>query len=420
MPSPEYMIMYTSLFTPELLLDLGITPFLQTDSKGREFFYVQVDRTLPGFRQAGLHAHQRVVQLLENHGCYQTQPCLFTHVTDDIHFCLVVDDYGVKYTHIDQFHRLIAVLSKLHHVKASPIATTFLGFTIRHDRLNRLIILSMPNYIPNMLLRFRPNGVRPAKSPSIYAPPTYGSTAPQAATLDSSDPATALQIKEIQEVVGSLLYYARALDSTMLPAVQDISSRQSVPTQDVVAAVDRLLGYCFSHPDHELHVRPSHMLLQTQSDASYLSLPRSGSKSGGHHTFADHDPDTINAPIDVGSSRIPITVSSAADSEFCAAYGNARSSCFHRSTARNIGYPQPPTPIFCDNECAIGLAHGTVKAKRSKSMDMRLTWLSHRVANNQFYMPYRPSSKLLADFYTKPLPVHRHQEMAPFFVHKPC
>ena len=80
-PSPEHMIMYTSLFTPELLLDLGITPFLQTDSKGREFFYAQVDRTLPGFRQAGLHAHQRVVQLLENHGCYQTQPCLFTHVT---------------------------------------------------------------------------------------------------------------------------------------------------------------------------------------------------------------------------------------------------------------------------------------------------------------------------------------------------
>ena len=50
MPSPEYMIMYTSLFTPELLLDLGITPFLQTDSKGREFFYAQVDRALPGFR----------------------------------------------------------------------------------------------------------------------------------------------------------------------------------------------------------------------------------------------------------------------------------------------------------------------------------------------------------------------------------
>ena len=165
--------------------------------------------------------------------------------------------------------------------------------------------------------------------------------------LGSSDPATSLQIKEIQEFVGSLLYYARALDSTMLPAVQDISSRQSVPTQDVVAAVDRLLGYCFSHPDHELHIRPSHMLLQTQSDASYLSLPRSGSKSGGHHTFADHDPDTINAPIDVDSSRIPITVSSAADSEFCAACGNARSACFHRSTARNIGYPQPPTvPLF--------------------------------------------------------------------------
>jgi hypothetical protein len=129
---------------------------------------------------------------------------------------------------------------------------------------------------------------------------------------------------------------------------------------------------------------------------------------------------TINAPIDVDSSRIPITVSSAADSEFCAAHGNARSSCFHRSTARNIGHPQPPAPIFCDDECAIGLAHGTVKAKRSKSMDVRLTWLSHRVANNQLYTPCRPSSKSLADFHAKPSPARRHQEMAPFLVHKPC
>ena len=419
MPAPEYLIIMAAQFTPALLDTLGITPFLQTDSKGRSYFFTEVSKTMYGFRQAGFHANEQVIAHLLSHGYYQTQPCLFTHTTDPIVFCLVVDDYGVKYTHVAQFHRLVDCLSLLYHVKASPVATSFLGFTISHDRQARTIALSMPSYIPNMLARFRPEGVPPARSPSIYTPPSYGSSAPQLSPTDTSAPASPAQIEELPQAIGSLLYYARALDCTMLPAVTTLSSLQSAPTLNVIAKLNRLLGYCSAFPDHQLIFRPSRVLLQTHSDASFNSLPRSGSKSGGHHTLGNHDPAFHNAPIDVDSSRIPVVTSSAADAELAAAYGNARSAHFHRATLQNIGYPQPPSPIFCDNECAIGISSSSVKQKKSKSMDMRFNWLRDRVSQHHFYLPYIPSLKNIADFFTKPLPVHRHAEFSPLLVHKP-
>ncbi len=54
----------------------------------------------------------------------------FDHVSSEIAFCLVVDDFGVKYRYIDDFHKLVDCLALLYHVKAQPVATTFLGLTL--------------------------------------------------------------------------------------------------------------------------------------------------------------------------------------------------------------------------------------------------------------------------------------------------
>ena len=80
----------------------------------------------------------------------------------------------------------------------------------------------------------------------------------------------------------------------------------------------------------------------------------------------------------------------------------------------DLGYPQPPTVIHCDNELAVGLAQKSVKQKLSKSCDMRLHWLQDRVAQRQFIVRHIPGAINVADFFIKPLPVHRHKFLAPF------
>ena len=191
--------------------------------------YAEVVNTIPGFPQAGFHANQQLVYHLSQHGYYQTStPSLFRHISSEIAFCLVVDDFGIKYRCIDDFHKLVDCLALLYHVKAQPIATTFLGLTLNHNRITRTMTISMPEYIPALLQLHRPQGVRSASSPSVYVPPQYGSSAPQMSLQDESAPASPSQQKELREVIGSLMYYARILDHTMLPAVTYLACFQAL------------------------------------------------------------------------------------------------------------------------------------------------------------------------------------------------
>ncbi len=66
---------------------------------------------------------------------------------------------------------------------------------------------------------------------------------------DYSQPVTLAQQKELREVIGSLMYYARILDHTLLPTVTYLACFQAAPTLDTMAAMERLLGYCAKHPN---------------------------------------------------------------------------------------------------------------------------------------------------------------------------
>jgi hypothetical protein len=146
------------------------------------------------------------------------------------------------------------------------------------------------------------------------------------------------------------------------------------------------------------------MLLKLFSDASYLNRPKSGSMIGGLHTLSDHNPANLNASIHAESSRIPVVVASAGEAELASAFGNAKIGHDERTILRNLGYPQPPIPIVCDNECTIGLAHDVVRKKQSKSVNLRWDWLRDCVAQNMFILPNICSLLNPADFLLKPSP----------------
>jgi hypothetical protein len=286
----------------------------------------------------------------------------------------------------------------------------------------------MPTYIPNMLKKLRPNGVRFAPSPAIYTPPSYGSRSPQVSPIDNSPPATSDQKLDIQKVCGSLLFYARALDCTFLTAVGALSAQQSSPTLKSVAAAERLLGYAAAHPNHTAVIRPSTMLLQAAVDGSYLSRVNSGSVAGGCF-FLGPIPSasdtefipkyTPNTPLHNFSTRVPVVVASAAEVEYAAIFAGMQVACELRTTLASLGYPQPPTPVYVDNKCAIGLATSTVRPRKSKSIDMRFDWIRDRVKQNMFTVFKIAGTSNLADFFTKILPVYRHKFLTPLLLGHP-
>ena len=107
------------------------------------------------------------------------------------------------------------------------------------------------------------------------------------------------------------------------------------------------------------------------------------------------------------------------ETEYAGVFANGQIAVDERRALSSLGYPQPPTAIYCDNECAVGLASDTVRAKKSKSIDMRFDWIRDRVRQGQLLVTFLPGILNLADFFTKSLPIQTHVAVSPLYVTYP-
>ena len=205
--------------------------------------------------------------------------------------------------------------------------------------------------------------------------------------------------------MGTILYYARAIDSTALVALGSIGTQQSKPSVKTQQAINLLFNYVFTHPDAKVRFHASKMILHLHSDASYLSEPGARSRAGGYFFLSDTaSPKTtppFNGAVFVLSNIMKNVMASAAEAELGALFFNAREAIPIRNTLREMGHPQPPTPITTDNACAAGIANDTVKQKRSKAIDMRFYWIRDRVKQGQFCVRWAPGTMNRADYFTK-------------------
>jgi hypothetical protein len=384
---------------------------------------VEVLKGIYGLKQAGKLAQDRLIKHLASHGYQQTRntPCLFKHTTRPVHFGLVVDDFAIKYKGEEHLEHLLSALRELYTITVDREGSKFIGIKIVFDKKARTAELSMPNYIQKALERFGiEKPTRRVDSPCSYTQPVYGRAVQQLATEDNTEVLSAADTKFVQEVVGVIAYYARAVDPTMLTAVKKIGSTQANPTQAVLVETMHLLHYAATWPGAVIVYRASGMQLALHSDASYLSETRARSRAGGIHFLTDldriDDPTAINGAIECISTIIPSVVSSAFEAEYAAMYLNATAAEGIRATLEDLGYPQGPTPISSDNQCAVGVANRTVKQRRSKAIDMRYHWIRDRVAQKHFTVTWRPGKTNLADFFTKAHPVKHQREMRRFFV----
>jgi hypothetical protein len=92
----------------------------------------------------------------------------------------------------------------------------------------------------------------------------------QYATQDETTPPTAKQCLDIQKVTGSALYYARAVDATVLMPLNDIATEQTKSTEKTQAATNQMLDYLATCLDTTIRYHASDMMLHIHSNASYL------------------------------------------------------------------------------------------------------------------------------------------------------
>jgi hypothetical protein len=254
--------------------------------------YIEIQKGMYGLKQAGLLANQLLLTRLAPFGYYPARhtPGLWLHKTRPISFSLVVDDFAFKYVGKLHADHLLNALLKTYDLTTDWAATLYSGMTLKWDYKNRTCDISMPGYVSIVLSNFQHDAPKhPQHTPSRYVTPVYGAKT-QYATKDEAPPLTAKQCLTIQKVTGSVLFYARAVNPTVLMPRNDIATEQTKATEKTQAATNQLLDYLATHQDATIRYHASDMILHIQSDASYISVSNARSRLGGLFFCGDKSP----------------------------------------------------------------------------------------------------------------------------------
>ncbi len=85
----------------------------------------------------------------------------------------------------------------------------------------------MPGYINKALKKYQhPTPMTPQDAPYTTAPIQYGAKVQQV-DINTTSPLSFAELKQVQDIVGTLLYYARAVDPTLLTPLSAIVVQHS-------------------------------------------------------------------------------------------------------------------------------------------------------------------------------------------------
>jgi len=385
--------------------------------------YVEIRKGMYGLPQAGRIANNQLIPVLAAAGYHQTEhtPGLFKHEWRPVTFSLVVDDFGIKYEGKEHAEHLIKTLEAKYTISQDWNGSTYLGLTLDWDYENGTVDLSMPGYIEKALQRFQHTApTRPQHAPHQWIPPQYGAKVQLTDPIDTMKHIDKPQTKRLQQVIGVLLYYGRALDLTMLVTLGSLAAAQAEGTQATLDACTQLLNYAATHPEAVLRYEASDMILNIHSDASYLSETKARSRAGGYFFLSTNsDTPPINGAVHVHSSIMRSILASATEAEVGALFHNAQDGEMLRTTLESMGHPQPATPIQTDNEVAEGIINDRVKQRRSKVIDMRFYCVRDHVRQGHFRIHWKKGSENLADYFTKHHAPAHHKKMRPVYLHTP-
>jgi len=202
-----------------------------------------------------------------------------------------------------------------------------------------------------------------------------------------------------------------------------LAGEQSKATEETVRKMKWLMDYLATHPDATIRYRASDMILNVHSDASYLSERGARSRAAGYFFLGwaptDGKPIRLNGAITVVSAILRCVAASAAEAELGALFLNMKEARILRLTLKELGHPQPPTPVHVDNSTAVGITNGTIKRQRSRAMEMRYFWACDQVNAGHFNVVWHPGLENLADYYSKHHEASHHKHVRPFYLQCP-
>ena len=153
-----------------------------------------------------------------------------------------------------------------------------------------------------------------------------------------------------------------------------------------------------------------------------MSEPKARSQACGHFFMGsvprDGKPIKLNSAFHTLCLILRCAVASAAEAELGALFMNCQEGMIFKATLEDLGHPQPPIPVHCDNATAVGIANNTIKCQRLRAMEMKYFWTCEKDAQKVFLFKWHPGMENLADYQSKHHPGGHHTAVRPYFLHE--
>ncbi len=226
----ECMKMPISLCPPWIITQYGL---LNKVVGG--YVYLRMRKAVWGLPQAGI--------LAKYYECKNT-PGFWKHTSQHISFTLIIVNFGVKYEHKEDNDHLIKALKTKYTLTKDWMGDLYCGIKLNWNYDKCTLDILMPRYIVKQLQCYKhASPTCPQNCPLYPQPKQYGSAAQQLIKPDTSSALSNKDIKQVQHIIGSILYYACTVNLTILMVLIAIASEQAKGTESTMKKCKQLLDY---------------------------------------------------------------------------------------------------------------------------------------------------------------------------------
>ena len=381
-------------------------PYGLTGNDGRERVY-KVKKPIYGMAQAGRRWQRTLFPWLKEWGleACPSDSCVFKlHRTvqtpsgprkDVLLLGCYVDDLFILYNNDDEYslyHKFTKDLQARWSVDDEGDVSDLLNVEISRDSAG--VLLKQSSYIEKLTSEWMPNGV-PANIQSNSTPHTSELPSLVNDALVCTDPIDPILLRKYQSLVGSLLYAATNTRPDIAYPVGMLCRAMGKPTEELMSAALRVLGYLFRHRHLGLRYSNGSSRLSGMSDADWAVK----------HSTSGYVFSMGKAAISWGSKKQNSVALSSCEAEIMAASEAAKEAVYLDRLLDELGFKLDSEPIqmSLDNKAAIDSSYNPENHSRTKHIERRHYFIRELVEANRIVVPFVRSEDNHADFFTKPL-----------------
>ena len=362
---------------------------------GTEMLVCKLKKSLYGLKQSPRCWNEKLCEHLKSLEFKESaaDPCVFIRQQEkELQIIAVyVDDLILLTKTSEEMQHLKDDLSSRFKMKDLGKLHYCLGISVNLNESNNAIYLDQSRYLLKILEKY---GLAEAKTISTPADPNVK-------LLKDDGCSKKVDPIRYQSMVGSLLHAARATRPDIAQAVGVVSKFNAEPTEAHLTAVKRIFRYLKGTVNLALQYRAKGGELIGYSDSDWANnLDDRHSTTGNVFLMS-------GGAISWISQKQATVALSTAEAEYVALGSATQEAIWLRRLMTDLNVSQTkPTVINIreDNQGAIAMAKNPVGHKRTKHIDIKHHFIREAVRAGTVTLEYCPTSQMIADILTKPLP----------------